>query len=26
MPLPKEEMAARVADIIYAAFSPFPLP
>ena len=26
MPLPKEEMAARVADIIYAAFSPVPLP
>lgn len=26
MPLPKEEMAPRVADIIYAAFSPSPLP
>jgi AcrR family transcriptional regulator len=26
IPLPKQDMAARVADIIYAAFSPFPLP
>lgn len=26
IPLPKDQMTAQVADIIYAAFSPFPLP